>query len=142
MLIHLDGILAELLVKDAPSLYRQYVTTNAKGKSVLYVQLEKAVYGMMKSALFSYRKLVANLLSIGYTISPYDPCVANKVINDKQLTICWHIDNLFIGHVNPAVVTSFLDWLAARYNTHDIKLNVVRGPTHDYLGMNLDFSNK
>ena len=54
VLMQLDGILAELMVKIAPTLYPKYVTTNAKGKSVLYVQLEKAVYGMMKSALLFY----------------------------------------------------------------------------------------
>jgi hypothetical protein len=51
VLMRLDGILAELMVQVAPSHYRKYLTTNAKGKTVLYVQLEKAVYGMMKSAL-------------------------------------------------------------------------------------------
>ena len=56
------------------------------------------------------------------------------------MTICWHVDVLFIGHVDPKVVTSFLDWLAQRYDTDDKKLNVVRGHKHDYLGMNLDFS--
>ena len=140
VLMRLDGILAELMVKIAPTLYRKYVTTNAKGKPILYVQLEKAVYGMMKSALLFYCKLVADLLSLGFTINPYDPCVANKTIDGKQLTVCWHVDDLFIGHVDPTVVTSFLDWLAQRYNTTDKKLNVVRGPKHDYLGMNLDFS--
>ncbi len=76
------------MVKIAPKLYRKYVTMNAKGKPILYVQLEKAVYGMMKSALLFYRKLVADLLSLGFTINPYDPCVANKTIDGKQLTIC------------------------------------------------------
>ncbi len=47
----LDGILAELMVKIAPRMYCKFVTINAKGKPVFYVQLEKAVYGMMKSAL-------------------------------------------------------------------------------------------
>jgi len=41
VLMRLDGILAELMVKIARTLYRKYVTTNTKGKSVLYVQLEK-----------------------------------------------------------------------------------------------------
>ena len=140
VLMRLDGILAELMVKVAPKLYRKFVTTNAKGKSVLYVQLEKAVYGMMKSALLFYRKLVADLTSIGYTVNPYDPCVANKIINGKQMTICWHVDDLFIGHADPSCVTSLLTWLARRYDTADKKLNVTRGPRHDYLGMNIDFS--
>jgi len=134
VLMRLDGILAET------NLYRKYVTTNAKGKPVLYVQLEKAVYGMMKSALLFYRKLVADLLSLGFEINPYDPCVANKIINGKQMTICWHVDDLFIGHVDPTILTSFLDWLAQRYDTDDKKLNDVRGHKHDDLGMNLDFS--
>ena len=54
VLMHLDGILAELMVKVAPGIYRKFITVNAKGKLVLYVQLEKAVYGMMKSALLFY----------------------------------------------------------------------------------------
>jgi hypothetical protein len=140
VLMRLDGILAELMVKVAPSLYRKYITTNAKGKSVLYVKLEKAVYGMMKSALLFYRKLVADLISLGYTINPYDPCVANKIINGLQMTICWHVDDLFIGHKDPAVVASLLNWLARRYDTDDKKLNTTRGYFHDYLGMNIDFS--
>jgi hypothetical protein len=41
----------------------------------------------MKSALLFYRKLVADLCSIGFTINPYDPCVANKMIDGHQLTI-------------------------------------------------------
>ena len=52
--MRLDGILAELMVTIAPNIYRKYITTNAKGKPVLYVQLEKALYGMMKSALLFY----------------------------------------------------------------------------------------
>ena len=90
VLMRLDGILAKLMVQVAPSLYRKCITSNAKGKPILYVQLEKAVYGMMKSALLFYRKLVVDLKSLGYEINPYDPCVANKTINGKQMTICWH----------------------------------------------------
>ncbi len=76
--MRLDGILAELMVKVAPNIYRKFITVNAKGKSVLYVQLEKAVYGMMKSALLFYRKLVADLTSLGFEINPYDPALPTK----------------------------------------------------------------
>jgi hypothetical protein len=37
VLMRLVGILAELMVQVAPALYRNYVTTNTKGKAVLYV---------------------------------------------------------------------------------------------------------
>ncbi len=53
VLMRLDGILAELMVHVAPSLYCKYVTTNAKGKAVLYVQLENAVYGIVLSPLIN-----------------------------------------------------------------------------------------
>ena len=140
VLMHLDGILAELMVQVDPKLYRKYITTNTKGKPVLYVELKKAVYGMMKSALLFYRKLVADLASLGFVINPYDPCVANKMVNGKQMTVCWHANDLFIGHEDPKVISNFLNGLGDRYDTADKKLNVVRGPRHDYLGMNLDFS--
>jgi hypothetical protein len=101
VLMRLDGILAEVMVNVTRYLYCKYVTMNAKGKLVLYVQLEKAVYGMMKSTLLFYWKLVADLQSIGFEIYPYDPCVTNKIINDQQMTICWHVDDLFFGHADP-----------------------------------------
>ncbi len=33
--------------------------------------------------------------------------------------VCWHVDDLFIGHENPVVSTGFTSWLSARYDTHD-----------------------
>ncbi len=49
VLMRLDGILAELMVNIAP--------TNAKGKPILYVQLEKVVYSMMKNVLLFFTNL-------------------------------------------------------------------------------------
>ncbi len=137
ILMHLNGILAELMVKIAPHMYRTFVTTNAKGKPVLYVQLEKAVYGMMKSALLFYSKLVADITSVGFSINPYDPCVTKKTVNQSHMTICWHVDDLFLGHVDPSLVTQILDWLSPCNDTPDKKLNATLGPRHDYLGMPL-----
>ncbi len=94
----------------------------------------------MKSALFFYRKLVADLRSIGFELNPYNPCVANKMIDGHQMTICWHVDNLFIGHKNPATVTHILQWLQTCYETPDKPLQATWGHKHDYFGMNIDFS--
>jgi hypothetical protein len=111
VLMCLDGILAELMVTITPNIYRKYITTNAKGKLVLYVQLEKVLYGMMKSALLFNQKLVADIYSIGYVLNPYDPCVTNKMINGQQMTICWHVDDLFLGHKDHKVVSDTISWL-------------------------------
>jgi len=77
---------------------------------------------------------------MGYEINPYNPSVTNKTINGKQMTICWHVDDLFVGHEDTTVVTDLLRWLANRYDTADKKLNITRGHRHDYLGMTIDFS--
>jgi hypothetical protein len=68
--------------------------------------------------------------------------MANKMINRQQMTICWHVDDLFMGHWDPAIVTDLLQWLSNRYSTADKKQNVNRGHRHDYFGMNIDFSLK
>jgi hypothetical protein len=142
VLMCLGGILAELMVKVTPSLYHKYVATNTKGKPVLCIQLEKVVYGMIKSVLLFYWKLVEDLQSSNLEISPYDPRVANKIINGQQMTRCWHVNDLFLGHADPDIVTQFLKWLSACYDTTENKLNITCGPRHDYLGMNIDFSHK
>ena len=46
----LEGKMAELLVRCDPKLYRKYIQME-NGKEVLYVQLEKALYGTLKAAL-------------------------------------------------------------------------------------------
>ena len=61
VLMHIDDISAKLIVTIAPNIYRKYITTPAKGQPVLYVQLEKVLYGMMKNALLFYQKLVTDL---------------------------------------------------------------------------------
>ncbi len=109
----LKGKLAELMVQVAPNLYRKYITVDRKGTTILYVKIQKAMYGLLRSALlFYYRKLVADLESAGFKINPYDPCVANKTVNETQMTVCWHVDDLKVSHIDPDEVTKFGDWLS------------------------------
>jgi hypothetical protein len=44
----LRGRLAELMVKTAPNIYRKYITVDAKNQPVLYVKLQKALYGCLR----------------------------------------------------------------------------------------------
>ncbi len=48
---------------------------------MLYLRLQKVLYGMMLSALLFYQKLVLELKSMGFVINPYDPCIANKIVD-------------------------------------------------------------
>ncbi len=79
------------------------------------MKMQKALYGLLRSALLFYKKLVADLESDGFVLNPYDPCVANKVVGGKQMTICWHVDDLKVSHCGPAQVTIFGEWLSTKY---------------------------
>jgi hypothetical protein len=132
----LKGWLAELMVQLAPNLYRKYISVDRKGKAILYMKMQKAIYGLLRSALLFYRKLVADLESSGFVINPYDPCVANKVINGKQMTVFWHVDDLKVSQLEPDEVTKFGNWLS---KTYGVSVATHQGKIHDYLGMIFDF---
>ena len=109
--MRLRGRLAELMVELAPQMCRKHLTHNKKGEAVLCVRLRNALYGMLKAALLFYQKLVHHLESQGFELNPYDPCVANKMIDGKQFAIAWHVDDLKCSHMSPSAATSFLTGL-------------------------------
>ena len=142
--LRLRGKLAELMVKVAPEIYSKYVIINNKGETVLYLRMLNAIYGILKAALLYYKRFVGDLLSIGFELNPYDPCVANKIVDGKQLTVVWHIDDLKVSHVKARVVTRMARWLKSQYERlfedGSGAMKISRGKVHEYLGMTLDYS--
>jgi hypothetical protein len=135
----LKGRLAKLMVKVAPNLYRKFISVVAKGLGILYVKMQKAIYGLLRSALLFYKKLVSDLESTGFKLNPYDPSIANKTVNGTQMTLCWHLDGLKVLHADPKEVTKFGEWLS---KTYGVSVATHRGKVHDYLGMIFDFLKK
>ena len=78
-------------------------------------------------------------VDLGFTINPYDPCVANKTIDGKQCTILWHVDDIKMSHFSQDVLESIMKQIEARFGK-EAPLTVMRGPVHEYLGMTIDFS--
>jgi len=132
----MNGLLAELMVKTDPKIYRKYVTIK-KGRQVLYIRLRKALYGMMKSALLFYKKLVKELYEMGFEINQYDLCVANKLVGEKQMTVRWNIDDLMISHIDKSEILKFVRCIKDIYGDN-LAENV--GTMHDYLGMTFDYA--
>jgi hypothetical protein len=97
------------------------------------------LYGTLRAALLFWQKLSKTLQSWGFVINPYDWCVANKIINGKQCTVLWHVDDLKISHADPDVVTHVLDMLSEEFGK-EAPLTIRRGKIHEYLGMTLDYS--
>ena len=138
VIMKITGVLVDLLVEIAPETYGPYVVFES-GKKVLYVKLLKAMYGQLIASLLWYKKFRGDLENIGYEFNPYDPCVANKIINGKQHTVKYHVDDLMGSHVDPKVNDNFLKWLNELYG-HFGEVKATRGAVHDYLGMTFDFS--
>ena len=111
----LKGRLAEMMVQVAPNLYRKYISVDRKGTAMLYIKMQKAIYGLLRSALLFYRKLVIDLEGNGFVLNPYDPCITNKEVNRSQMTVCWHANNLKSSHIDLKVNTEFGYWLSATY---------------------------
>jgi hypothetical protein len=118
---------------------KKYISVDRNGMATLYIKMQKAIYGLLRSAILFYKKLIANLESIGFELNPYDPCVANKEVNETQMTMCWHVDDLKVSHVDPRENTRFGDWLS---ETYGVMVVAHQGAVHNYLGMIFDFSVK
>ena len=89
----LKGELTEMMIQIAPKVYQKYMAMDKKGTKILYLKLQKALYGLVWVSLLFYRKLRRELEAYGFEIT-YNPCVANKTTDGgKQLTVVWHVDD-------------------------------------------------
>ena len=89
----------------------------------MYIKLRKALYGCLKSALLFYKKLLGNLTSIRFKTNKYDPCVANATVTGKQMTVCWHVGDLKISHMEDEMIIKLIKWPETKYG----KMKLSRG---------------
>ena len=137
IVMKIRGAMVDMLLELDP-LYEDYVVYE-KGNKILYVHILRAIYGMLMSGLLYYKKFRAAIEGRGYEVNDYDSCVANKMINGKQHTVSWHVDDLKASHVDPKVNDEFGKWLQKEFG--QIKdVSGTRGKKHVYLGMTLDYS--
>ena len=94
---------------------------------------------MLVSAMLFYHKVTKALLSYGFELNPYNPCVANKMVNGEQLTICWQVDYLKSSHIYPKANDEFLQWIKDTFGQLS-EVKMTQGLLHDYLGMTLNYS--
>ena len=86
MIMKISGTLVELLVKLAPTVYGPFVVFE-KGKKVIYLEVLRALYGMLVAALLWYKTLRKDLEKIGFVFNPYDPCVCNQKVKKTNNTL-------------------------------------------------------
>ena len=85
----LGGQLAELMVLVEPKLHCEYVRY-PNGKAELYVRMTNALHGMLKSALWFYKKLRADLEDDGFIVNDYDLGGVDKVVNSTQMRVLYY----------------------------------------------------
>jgi len=134
VLLKMVGEAADIMCDVNPK-YAPFVVIKS-GKRVLYLRLLKALYGCVKSALLWYELFTETLIGMGFELNPYDPCVANSMIDGKQCTIAWYVDDNKISHVSSEVVTSIIEAIEARFG----KMTVVREKGHVFLGMDIVYN--
>ena len=92
---------------------------------------------MLRTALLFYKRLRIDLENMGFVINPYDPCVANKMVNGHQMTICWHVDDLKVSHKDENYMTALAEKLVELYGP---KTTVSCRKVHEYLGMDIHWN--
>ena len=75
----------------------------------------KAMYGLLHAALLFYLKLQGDLEEFGFKMNKYDSCVANKIVNGKQMTVTWHVDDLKALHEEEIELMKLVIFLAKKY---------------------------
>ena len=55
-----------------------------------------------------YNLYSSTLQKMGFTLNPYDLCVANKMINGSQCTVVFYVDDNKISLKDPKVVKSVI----------------------------------
>ena len=135
-ILKIEGEFVDIMCEVNPE-YKDDVRFE-NGKKVLYVQILRALYGMIESALLWYTLYTDVLHKEGFEINPYDRCVANKVIDGKQCTIGWYVDDNILSHVDTTVVDSVINKIEEYFPG----LVVERGKNLNFLGMEIGFLEK
>ena len=131
VLMKLRGIFVDIMC-SVNSEYLPFVVIE-KGEKVLYLRILQALYGCIGSALLWYDLYATTLKDLGFKINSCDRCVANKIINGKQCTLVWYVDDKKLSNVDPKVVDNILDILKGYFRD----LVITRGSKHAFLGMNI-----
>ena len=72
--------------------------------------------------------LVLDLKSRGFIIDIYALCLANMMVNGKQMTITWNVNNLKILHIDTDEATKVIYRTKGICGSHTKEL---RGKKHD-----------
>ena len=96
LLSKLKGVVVLLVAESNPDKWRNHLIKENE-KWTIYVTFDRGIYGTMNSALLADKKLSKVLKSLGIIMNPFDPWAWHKMVNQKQLTVIFHMCDLIIS---------------------------------------------
>ena len=89
--------------------------TMEKEQPVFCEKLLKAPCGLLKSALLFCKKFGKDIREISFEINLHDPCVANRMVNDKQQTMVLHAGDVKVNHIDSDVNNKFIQFIKEKH---------------------------
>ena len=78
----------------------------------------------------------------GYKSNPYDPWVTNKIIKNKRMKTCFHVNDWKLSHKIPKVIENKFEWIRQEYESifedGSEAMSVSRDKIHKYHGTTMD----
>jgi hypothetical protein len=128
VIMMLDTPLAKIVCEEWPAM-----KTSLDDKGRAYVRLKKALYGCVQSSKLWYERLRIELQRIGYTVSPMDECVFNKMHGKYQSTLLVHVDDILCASEHHAAHSELSDHLKKAF----VDINFDTGKKLSFLGMTI-----
>ena len=145
VIIRVRGVLVDLLLEIAPEVYGPFVTADKKGVKQLLLQCANAMHGTMVASMLYCAKFCKTLAANGFELNPHDKCVGNRMVDGKQQTILWHVDDCKLSGVkstNDALIEALRSEGERIFYDGTGQMTVSRGKVHKFLGMTLDYTTK
>ena len=121
-----------------PKFYSTYVTKDKNGQEMLYVKLQKALYGLLRVVYLFCRKLIMDLGKYGFILILLYSCVMSNIIESCQATVTWHVNGLKVSHKYLLRLLSLIN-IYIRFMG---KRTVQQGLIQVYMGMVINVSMK
>jgi hypothetical protein len=115
--IKICGVLVNILVEITPRCVLVICLKGQERDEAVTGTMPDALYSTMVASLLYYRKFVKSLTDVGVIINPYDTCVTNTIIEGKQMTICFHVDNCKLSHRKKKVMDTMIEYLRQEYES-------------------------
>ena len=98
VLLRLTGEFVIFMCEINPE-FIPHVRTDKRGRKILYMKVIRAIYGCIQAALQWYILFKTTLEKEGFELNPYDLCVANKIVEGKQCTVAWYVNDCVATHM-------------------------------------------